>query len=240
VDVDSKPHLLEIVAAVKEATASITSAATLTDAADDLVALTANLLPTRIRCAVTLISQGEPTIFAATRLDAEVLDEARYAAGDGPCLQAIRTRDIVVSQDLGSDQRWPRWSAIALAHGVRAVLSYPFDIDGLMLAALNLYGGDRDAFVGETPVIAMLMADHASLLLRVRMRQTNQDDLLAQVNAVADDHASVQRAVGIIMAQRACAPDQALRHLHDAATHLGVGLAVVAERLVRTVADRNA
>ena len=32
--------------------------------------------------------------------------------------------------------------------------------------------------------------------------------------------------------------EQALRHLHEAATHLGVGLPVVAERLVRTVTER--
>ena len=41
------------------------------------------------------------------------------------------------------------------------------------------------------------------------------------------------------MAQRGCPPEQALRHLHDASTHLGVGLPAVAERLVRSVCDRG-
>ncbi len=49
----------------------------------------------------------------------------------------------------------------------------------------------------------------------------------------------MERAIGIVMAQRGCPPDQALRHLHEAATQLGVGLPAVAERLVRTVGSRT-
>jgi AmiR/NasT family two-component response regulator len=86
----------------------------------------------------------------------------------------------------------------------------------------------------------MLVADHASLLLRVRMRQLTQEERLSQFTETQAGDPSIERAIGIIMAQRGCPPEQALRHLHDAATQLGVGLPAVAERLVRTVSDRGA
>ncbi len=242
-DAESQPHLVEIVAALKEITARITSATALPEAIDDLLKVTADILPGHVRCGVTLISEGEPATFAATGLPVELLDEATYAAGDGPCMEAVRTRDIVMCQSLSNEARWPAWSALARQHGVHGVLSYPFDVDALVLGALNVYADRPDAFSSDMPIIAMLVADHSSLLLRVRMRQLIQEELheelLAQVSGVRTADAAVERAIGIIMAQRGCAPEQALRQLHDAATHLGVGLPAVAERLVRTVSDRG-
>jgi transcriptional regulator with GAF, ATPase, and Fis domain len=230
---------VEIVAALKEITARITSATNLAEAVTGLLKVTANMVPAGVQCGFTLISQGEPATFTSTGLVPEVLDETQHAGGDGPCMDAIRTRDVVMSADLADEPRWPVWAAVARRHGVHSVLSYPFDIDGLTLGALNLYAESARAFDDEVPIIAMLVADHASLLLRVRMSQFGQ----AELTGFADDGTggvAVERAIGIVMAQRGCPPEQALRHLHDAATNLGVGLPAVAERLVRTVSDRGA
>jgi transcriptional regulator with GAF, ATPase, and Fis domain len=238
VDVEARPHLVEIVAALKEITARITSATSLTEAVTGLLKVTANMVPAQVQCGLTLISQGEPATFTSTGLVPEVLDEASHAGGDGPCMDAIRTRDVVMSADLADEARWPVWSGVARRHGVLSVLSYPFDIDGLTLGALNLYAERPRAFDAEVPIIAMLIADHASLLLRVRMNQFAE----VEVAHLADGGGAgvaVERAIGIVMAQRGCPPQQALRHLHDAATNLGVGLPAVAERLVRTVSDRG-
>jgi GAF domain-containing protein len=235
----SQPHLVEIVAALKEITARITSASALPEAVGDILKVTDDILPGHVRSGVVMIGEGEPATFATAGLPPQVLDEVRYAGGDGPCMEAIRRRDIVMSQDLAEDARWAQWSRIARDNGVLSVLSYPFDVDTLTLAALNLYADRPHAFTDEVPIIAMLVADHASLLLRARQRQLSQDELLAQVNAVQAGDAAVERAIGIVMAQRGCPPDQALRHLHHAAMNLGVELPVIAERLVRTVGRRG-
>jgi GAF domain/ANTAR domain len=230
VNVDSQPHLVEIVAALKEITASITSAPALPEAVDDLVKATASILPPGVACAVTVISEGEPAAHTGGAVAVEIFDETRHAGGEGPALEAIRTRGIIASPDLTVEPRWQRWTAQALDRGVRAVLAYPFDVDGLTLGALTLYSPIAHAIERDVAVLAMLVADHASLLLRSRGRASNP---------VGPDGVSVQRAVGIVMAQRGCPPDQALRHLHEAATQLGVGLDVIAQRLVHTVADRG-
>jgi hypothetical protein len=235
VDVERQPHLVEIVAALKEITARITSATALPEAVTDLLKVTTDVLPHGVHCGMTLISEGEPATFASTSLPLEVVDETQHAGGDGPCMEAIRTRDVVTSDDLADEVRWPVWAALARRRGVRSVLSYPFDVDPLTLGALNLYADAPHAFVEETPIVAMLVADHASLLLRVRMQQIADRGPANEESSSA----AVERAVGIVMAQRGCPPSQALRHLHEAADKLGVGVPVVAERLVRTVSDRG-
>jgi len=236
VDVDRQPHLVEIVAALKEITARITGATALPEAIDDLLKVTADVLPNHVQCGLTLISEGEPATFASTSLPLEVLDETQHAGGDGPCMEAIRTRDVVLCEDIATEARWPVWTALARRQGVGSVLSYPFDVDPLTLGALNLYGDRPRAFGEDVPIVAMLVADHASLLLRVRLQWIAQQDRAAAVHT----DAAVERAVGIVMAQRGCPPQQALRHLHEAADKLGVDVPVVAERLVRTVSDRGA
>ena len=221
-DVERQPHLVEIVAALKEITARITGATTLPEAISDILKVTADVLPETVHCGVTIITEGEPATFVSTSMPPEVLDETQYAGGDGPCMEAIRARDVVISHDLAGESRWPAWRRRAAAHDVRCVLSYPFDVDSLTLGALNLYGERAYAFSDDVPIVTMLVADHASLLLRARMQQFE-----------------VERAIGIVMAQRGCPPRQALRHLREAATNLGVDVPVVAERLVRTVADQS-
>jgi transcriptional regulator with GAF, ATPase, and Fis domain len=234
-----EPHLVEIVAALKEITARVTSAADLPEAVENLLKVTTDLVPGHVQCGIMTLSQGVPATFAATGLPAEVLDEAQHADGDGPCLEAVRTRDIVLSQDLGTEPRWPTWTAAARRSGIASVLSYPFDVDPSVLGALNLYSDRPHSFVDNVPIMAMLVADHASLLLRVRLRQLTQNDLLAQMSEVRAGDTAVERAIGIVMAQRGCPPEQALRHLHEAATHLGVGIPALAERLVETVGGRG-
>lgn len=239
-NVENQPHLVEIVAALKEITARITSATAVADAVHDITKVVSGILPASVQCGIMMIAEGEPTTFSSSGAPLELLDESTHCDGDGPCMEAIRTRDIVMSQDLEHETRWPAWTALARDHEVASVLSYPFDVDTLTIGALNLYADQPSAFTGDIPIIAMLVADHASLLLRVRLRQLSQEDLLARATDAPTGEATVERAVGIIMAQRGCPPDQALRHLHEAATHLGVGLPAVAARLVQTVSDRSA
>ncbi len=238
-DLDKKSQLVEIVATLKEVTALIAAATALDDAAVGLAKAVGAVLPSHIRCGVTLVSEGTPAVLASPEVPDEVLDEILYCDGDGPCMAAIRARDIVVSPDLAAESRWPVWTGLARRHGIEGVISYPFDVDTLTLGAINLYADRSHGLADDVPMIAMLVADHASLMLRVRRQQFQQDDQLTRSLEAPVGEAVVERAIGIVMAQRGCPPEQALRHLHEAATHLGVGLVVVAERLVQTVSERS-
>ena len=198
-------------------------------------------MPPYVRCGITVIAQGEPAAFASTGLPAEVLDEAGHAGGDGPCIEAVRTRDIVLSQRpgrrgalAGLGRRGARGTASRRCCPTRSTSTRA------MLGALNLYADRPEAFEGELPIIAMLRrrpcepaASGAAAPARARRTWWPRSSSYRWATA------TVERAIGIVMAQRGCPPEQALRHLHEAATHLGVGLPAVAERLVRTVSDRR-
>lgn len=235
----TQPHLVEIVAALKEITARVTSSNDLDEAVAEILAAATNVLPLHVHCGLTLVTQGSPATFTGSLSAPKVIDENEYAEGEGPCLEAIRTRTVVLSGDLEAETRWSTWSPLAQAEGIRAVLSYPFDLDEPILGAFNLYSTQPTSFTDETPVVAMLVAEHAGLLLGVLLRQVGLAEKLALVGDVTSTDAVVERAIGIVMAQRGCSPEKALDHLHQAASTIGVQLVDVAQRLVDSVAARG-
>jgi hypothetical protein len=89
-------------------------------------------------CAVTVRSGRMPLTAAHSDSLAAAVDEAQYEQGQGPCLHALDSGDIVAIPDVTRDDRWAGYHAHALAHGVRSSLSLPLQADGLTTGALNL------------------------------------------------------------------------------------------------------
>jgi GAF domain-containing protein len=74
------------------------------------------------------------------------VDEEQYDSGSGPCLSAMREREIVDVPDYTTDRRWPQVTAKGREVGVHSGLSLPLEDDGNVLGALNLYGDTVAAF----------------------------------------------------------------------------------------------
>jgi GAF domain-containing protein len=70
----------------------------------------------------------------------------QYGQDQGPCLQAMRTGEVVVVADMTAEQRWGAYPAYALSYGVHSSLSLPLSVNGDTRGALNLYAGTAHAF----------------------------------------------------------------------------------------------
>jgi GAF domain len=71
------------------------------------------LLTNCTSASVTLIDQGRAITVGSTNDTAQALDDAQYAAGNGPWLTAAREVRFVRVDDIGADERWPMYSASA-------------------------------------------------------------------------------------------------------------------------------
>jgi GAF domain-containing protein len=94
---------------------------------------------------------------ASTALAME-LDQAQYAAAEGPCVAAARDRRAHRIDALATEARFSAFVSAALQHGVRSSLSVP--IAGRHSpTALNLYSTVESAFTSQrTLAIADLLA----------------------------------------------------------------------------------
>jgi GAF domain-containing protein len=233
-------RFVEIVALLRELTAQLIASPDLDQALDHLTKTAAGLIDGSAWCGVTLVRAGAPTTAAASDDLPARLDQAQYRDGDGPCLLAIRTREMVLIDDLVTERRWPAWRRRAIADGVYAVLSVPIDVDDHIVGALNLYAGRTGAFPADIELVAMLVAEHAALLLAAVLDRSRLAGLTEELRSALGDGGTVNRAIGIVMAQRGCSAEDALEVLRQAATRLHQPLTSVAERLVETISQRSA
>jgi GAF domain-containing protein len=227
---------VEIAAVLRQLTARLIASDDLDEALEDLVETAADLVEGASWCAVTLVRSGGPSTAAASPgLPGALLD----GDGDGgPSMEAIRTRDLILADDLAAETRWPSWRPRALAAGVKAVFSVPVDIDEQVIGALTVFCAEPGSFNSDVGLAAMLVAEHAGLLLSAVLDRGRRAGAHAELTEALADGETVNRAIGIMMVQRACSAEAALDVLRSTAARLGRPLTTVAARLVQTVERR--
>ena len=194
-----------------------------------LAAFAAGAVPGTVRCSVTLIGEGGPLTCTAHGSCGEAIDTMAYEVSAGPGLDAARSRSLTTAADLTTDERWPELAAPARAAGVYAVVAIPLDVPRAEVGAVSLYL-DRAGELGpELLLTAMALVNQAEVLLgEVRRR-----------DGMSTDATTVDRAVGVIIAQRGCGVREAYDVLGETAQRLGLDRRAVADRLIKA-AVRNA
>jgi hypothetical protein len=221
------PHPVELAGLLHELTARLLGADGVPQALDRLAVFAAGIVPGAVRCSVALIGEGGPPVVAASGSTAQALDDLQYAGGDGPALEAARTRTLVTAPELQADLRWPRLAECAREHGVHGVVAIPMDVRRSSVGALSLFVG-TPGIRPEWLLTAMALVSQAEVLLgELRRREGLREG------------ATVDRAVGVIIAQRGCGVQEAYTVLGETAQRLGLDRRAVAERLIAAAA-RNA
>lgn len=225
----AEPHAVELAGLLHELTVRLLSADRLTQALDRLAAFGASALPGDVmRCSVVLISEGGPLVSAAAGLPAETFDQQQYAQSTGPGLEAARTRSLVTVADLAADPRWPALQEAAVADGLGAVVAVPLDVRRSSVGSISLYSSAVGDLAPELLLTAMAVAGHAEVLLGELHRRE-----------ALTEGAEVDRAIGVIIAQRGCGVQEAYAVLEESAQRLGLDRRTVAERLLTAAARRG-
>ncbi|WP_229073037.1 GAF and ANTAR domain-containing protein [Actinoplanes sp. DH11] len=222
------PHPVELAGLLHELTVRLLTADTMPRALDRLTAFAASSLPGAVRCSVALIGEGGPLTEATTGTAGEAFEQQMYAQSSGPGLDAARTRSLVTAGDLVTDERWPQLRDAAATSGVRAVAAVPLDVRRTAVGALSVYLQEPGDPGPDVLVTAMALAGQAEVLLGELGRR-----------AALTEGAEVDRAVGVIIAQRGCGVQEAYAILQESAQRLGMDRRLVAERLVNAAARKS-
>lgn len=134
-----------------------------------------------VLCGVTLLRPRQAETVASSSEAALKLDEIQYSVGDGPCLTAARTRELVHVRDTRVDQRWPEYFAAVAEYGMLSILGVPIPLEGETDCALNLHSSTADAFTPEAAQAAVSFAREASRSLRLAVRIAYLSDKEAQL-----------------------------------------------------------
>ncbi|MFH8883586.1 GAF and ANTAR domain-containing protein [Streptomyces californicus] len=210
-----------------------------TDTLDDFLEALARaallMSPGADGCGVTLERQGRPLTVASAGVSAPPLDEAQYGQDDGPCLEALREGHEVSVGDMREENRWNGYPAFAVASGTLSSLSLPVAAHSHTAGALNLYSPKENGFadidLGALRALAAQVTGAVALAQRLADTRTFTEDL----EAALQSRAVIDQAAGIVMQQRRCTSEEALRILRTASQHRNVKLRDLCTQLVASV-----
>lgn len=201
---------------------------------DLLVGEAAARLPGADYAGITVGGQGHDfTTVAATDDIVLVADGIQYELGSGPCVDAVVKQSVFNAHDLRTDERWPEFSRrVVELTGITSMLSlrlYMEDERGL-IAGLNLYSHQPDAFDEVSETIALLMATHGALAVSHAAAQRKVRNL----ERALQTRTEIGIAMGVLMATNKVTREQAFDLLRIASQHGHRKLAEIAQQVAET------
>lgn len=174
-------------------------------------------------------------VYTAVHTDQRTLrvDTEQYDAGQGPCLDASRTRTIVLVDSDDAAANWPRFAAAARDEGILSFLAAPLFTDDQTLGSLNLYGRSRSAFDNFDAEILGMLTTAVSRAIGDFSRFRSARDVADSIQRALQTRAPIEQAKGMLMAIHQIDADQAFDLLRRKSQEMNVPLRAIAADLVQ-------
>lgn len=199
------------------------------DAMQRAVTVATQIIPGCDMAGVCVVHRGERIDTHATSDDAlRAIDGLQHELDEGPCLDALRRDQTVVSEDLAADDRWPTWGPQVIEQlGMRSCVSFRLYVTDKDLGALNLYGTKASAFTAEDIQDGLALAAHVGVALAGALEVEHLEKALSGRTVIG-------QATGILMERFDLEPDRAFSVLSRMSQQKNVKLRQLAEQIVTT------
>jgi hypothetical protein len=202
-------------------------------ALSQLVALAASQVAGCSGASATLWRDGEAAVFAASHPDLSELAEVERATGRGPVLDALNENHPVSSPDVLAEERWPEYTAAALAGGVRCSVTLVHRA-GPTTVTLTLFGArPRLLSLDDVPLARLLTVFGGAVLGTAAEHQETQRTVL-QLREAAESRALVDQAKGVLMSVFGGTADEALQRMRQISQRHGMKVAEVARKIIES------
>jgi GAF domain-containing protein len=195
----------------------------------------ASAVPGADMVSVTVVhaSVGE-TVAASSRRVWEI-DQDQYSAGEGPCLEAAHTNQVVRTGVAEAEERWPAFARTARAASVQSYLSCPLMIGEDFVGSLNLYSEQPHGFADFDVALLQLYVTAASAAIANARLYARAREVAGQLRQALDSRAVIDQAIGVVMARGGVTAEQAFDQLSRQSQNTNVKLRDIAVRLVADV-----
>ena len=149
------------------------------------------------------------------------LELLQLQADQGPCVDAYRSGEPVINQDLNVNiGRWPAFTPYAIAAGFRSTHSLPMRLHGNTIGALNMFRADDGTLGPDDVSAAQALADVATISIVQHQAAADAQTLNDQLNHALNSRIAIEQAKGKISEAAQLDMDQAFHQLrHHARNH---------------------
>jgi GAF domain-containing protein len=187
---------------------------------------------------LTLLEADRSDTIVKSEPFVEEIDDIQYSLGEGPCISAANTGDVMRSGSLGGDTRWPRFGPRAGRLGVHSVLSLPLATPDGVLGAMNVYAHGKDAFDDRAERLGRLFSVPAAIAVQNAQILAQAQRLVGRLQAALTSRAGIDQAIGILMARSGITADEAFDRLRSLSQHEHTKLSAIANGIVDAAVRR--
>ncbi len=221
----------QIADAIATAARDINAPRDLASTLDAIVRVAAQCLPGIDHAGISIAHRGgQIETRAGTDPLVWDLDALQHALGEGPSLHVV-AQQVTVGDHLRNEQRWPRYVAGALEHGVKAQLGIRLYVEDETLGILNLYSTEKETIDPEVVRAAELFATHAALALG---RARREEELTAALHS----RRVIGMALGLVMERFSLDQERAFDYLTRVSQQSNVKLRDIALEMVEDADHR--
>jgi GAF domain-containing protein len=192
-----------------------------------VAAIAVEVVPGCAHSGISFVERGTVATRAASDDLPHRIDSVQYETGEGPCLDAIREHEVVWTDDLDTDERWPAFTPRAVELGIRSMLSFRLFDEKKPLGALNLYAPEDHAFDDDARSTGTVLSAHASVAIVSASDERH-------LRAALENRDLIGQAKGMLMATEGLSADEAFDRLLRCSQHLNRKLVDVAGELTLT------
>ncbi len=161
------------------------------------------------------------------------LEVFELQSDEGPCLDTIRTGKAVTNVDVHqAKERWPRFTAEALAAGIRSTHALPLRLRGDLIGAVNLFSKAEQQLSDGDVALGQALADVATIAL-LQQRSIRDHSILAeQLQVALNTRILIEQAKGVLAERSGLHPADTLHYLRSYARNSGQPLQSIARQVI--------
>jgi GAF domain-containing protein len=165
------------------------------------------------------LRRDETLTFTFVRTDAlpGVLDAMQYL-DDGPCETTIRTGERIRIDDVLVEGRWPLFTKISAAAGIRSTLSLPLYRGPVVVGSVNIYGDTERAFIGKAAHTAMTFGSLVQAMIGTANLSSTPIPTAPVSTTPSGDQTMINQALALLTDKHGVPAATARQRLTDAAT----------------------
>ncbi len=172
-------------------------------------------------------AEGKIETAAATDPIVAELDAVQMELGQGPDVTIVSDVLSVIVPDTRVERRWPDWAQRVADAGILSMMGVRIYTHRAVVGSLNVYSSRPDAFDTEDQEVAHVLARHAAVALRSRLKIDNLGKAL-------DSRKLIGIAQGILMERYDLDIDQAFGVLLRYSQQQNTKLRTIAQTIVDT------
>jgi GAF domain-containing protein len=178
-------------------------------------------------------SKGGLQVAGASSERSRLLEMFAVAIDSGPCIECVRTGEVVISADVDADAaRWPRFAAGASEAGFRATHGVPMRLRDNVIGVLTLLHTEPHRLTAPDARVAQALADSATIGLLHERAVRQAEGVSAQLEHALESRVAIEQAKGVLSQAAGVSPGDAFTVLRAYARRNGRRLSELASQVV--------